>query len=131
MGMRVLFEGISFLHPDTHFSHMSHTSFPHISEYHSFFLVAPDEIPPPPERLPPCVAARGGGGGGAAAPSGASALNGALIGVCVALAALLVVGSVAKQDLLSSLRMVARRYGRVQVVDQRKNTSPSVQKPKV
>ena len=26
-----------FLHPDAHFSHMSHTPFPHISEFNSFF----------------------------------------------------------------------------------------------
>ena len=28
--------GILFLHPDTHFSHMSHTPFPHISEFNPF-----------------------------------------------------------------------------------------------
>ena len=29
--------GIFFLHPDPHFSHMSHTAFPPISEFDSFF----------------------------------------------------------------------------------------------
>ena len=39
---------ISFLHPDTHFSHMSHTPFPHISESNSIYRACSSS-----RRLPP------------------------------------------------------------------------------
>ena len=35
------FQVILFLHPDTRFSHMSHTPFPHISEFNSLFTSDP------------------------------------------------------------------------------------------